>query len=119
MAKKQVIEYFVEVQNLYFEMLNDAKDFDEALQDGHVTEEQVEQAQLMLDRAKDNYERLAYILMLLNQPNRKKKVDRHINQNRMLYDHTGHLSKENTLRMIKEDLALFKEYIKKEKNKWV
>jgi hypothetical protein len=115
MAKRHVLSYYLQVQDLYFEMLRDAKDFDEALKDGFVTQEQVEQSQIMLNKTKDNYERLSYILFLLNQPNREKKIKRHKNQHKELHNHFNDVSQENTIKEIKDDLKTFKEFIKKEK----
>lgn len=115
MAKRHVIDYYLQVQDLYFEMLNDAKDFDDALKDGFVTQEQVEQSQMMFDRIKDNYDRLSYIIVLLNQPNRKKKLARHQNQNKKVYNYLREVSQENSLFEMKDDLKRFKEFIKKEK----
>lgn len=115
MAKRHVIDYYLQVQDLYFEMLNDAKDFDDALKDGFVTQEQVEQSQMMFDRIKDNYDRLSYIIVLLNQPNRKKKLARHQNQNKEVYNYLREVSQENSLFEMKDDLKKFKEFIKKEK----
>ncbi len=116
MAKKHVINYYRQVQDLYFEMLEDAKDFDKALKDGHVTQEQVEQSQMMLDRVKDNYERLSYIILLLNQPARKNKLKNHQRQNKKVYSYLDSVSQEVSLKEAQDDLKQFKEFIKKEKS---
>lgn len=115
MAKKHVIDYYKQVQDLYFEMLDDVKDFDEALKGGFVTEEQVEQSQMMLNRTKDNYERLSYIILLLNQPVRNKKMKRHKNQNKKLYNHFETISQDTSIKEMQDDLKRFKEYIEKGK----
>jgi len=118
MAKKHVMSYYKQIQDLYFEMLEDVKDFDEALKGGYVTEEQVEQSQMMLDKTKDHYERLSYIILLLNQPTRDKKLNRHKSQNKKLYNYFENTSQDRVLSEIQDDLKKFKEYIKKEKTKW-
>jgi len=117
MAKKHVMSYYKQIQDLYFEMLEDVKDFDEALKGGYVTEEQVEQSQMMLDKTKDHYERLSYIILLLNQPTRDKKLNRHKSQNKKLYNYFENTSQDRVLSEIQDDLKKFKEYIKKEKTK--
>lgn len=116
MAKKHVINYYRQVQDLYFEMLEDVKDFDKALKDGHVTQEQVEQSQMMLDRVKDNYDRLSYIIVLLNQPARKNKLKNHQRQNKKVYSYLDSVSQEASLKEAQDDLKQFKEFIKKEKS---
>ena len=115
MAKKHVVNYYRQIQDLYFEMLNDVKDFDEALKGGFVTDEQVEQSQMMLTKVKENYERLSYILLLLNQPVRDKKLDRYKKQNKNLYSYLENMSQDNALKEMQDDLKQFKEFIKKEK----
>ena len=115
MAKKHVINYYNQVQELYFELLADVKDFDEALRDGHVTQEQADEASQMLFRVKDNYERLSYIIMLLNQPTRNKKIKKHESQHKEVYGYLNHVSKDVTLDKMQDDLKKFKEFIRKEK----
>lgn len=117
MAKRHVIEYYKQVQDLYFDMVQDTVDFDEALQAGHVSQEQVDQANEMLQRVKDNYDRLSYIIVLLNQPNKKKKLKKHKNQHKEVYSFLDSVSEETTLKEIQDDLKQFKEYIKQEKEK--
>lgn len=117
MAKKHVINYYNQIQDMYFEMLDDVKDFDEALKGGYVTQEQVEQSQMMLDKAKDHYERLSYIILLLNQPAGNKKLKKHKNQNKRLYNFFKNMSQEKTIDETQDNLKKFKEYIKKERNK--
>ena len=116
MAKKHVINYYRQIQDLYFEMLEDVKDFDKALKDGHVTQEQVEQSQMMLGRVKDNYDRLSYIVLLLNQPTRKNKLKNHQRQNKKVYNYLDSVSQEVSLKEAQDDLKQFKEFIKKEKS---
>lgn len=115
MSKRHVIDYYLQVQDLYFEMLDDVKDFDEALKGGFITQEQVEQSQMMLARVKDNYDRLSYIVVLLNQPNRKTKLKKHLTQNKKVYNYLRDVSQENSLSEMNDDLKKFKEFIKKEK----
>jgi iron uptake system EfeUOB component EfeO/EfeM len=81
MSLKHVKHYYLQCQEQYFDMLNDAKDFDEALKKGLVDQEQFDQAQVLLNKIKENYERLSYIMYLFVQPNRPNKVAKFNKQN--------------------------------------
>lgn len=73
MAVRHVREYYKLMEQQYLDMLQNVKDFDELLKQGVVPEEVMQQAKSMLDAMKSNYDRLSYIMLLLNQPNRNKK----------------------------------------------
>lgn len=73
MAVRHVREYYKLMEQQYLDMLQNVKDFDELLKQGVVPEEVMQQAKSMLDAMKSNYDRLSYIMLLLNQPNRDKK----------------------------------------------
>lgn len=106
MALKHVKEYFIEVQNQYFEMLKDVSDFDKALKAGEVEQEQFDQAQEILNRVKDNYERLAFILHLFEKPRRDKKHAKYNKQNPLLATHF----KDDKVRVITENNDALKEF---------
>lgn len=74
MALKDVKKYYKQIESTYIEMANSAKDFDEALKDGFVTQEQFDQASQMFAKIKENYDRITYIMYLFMQPARKQKV---------------------------------------------
>ena len=115
MAKKHIIEYYLQVQSVYFEMLQDAKEFDKELAGGYLTQEQVQQSQEMLESIKDNYDRLSYIILLLNMPTKDKKAKKHIKQNQVLFDYTAGISREMTLQDMQDELKQFRLYIKQQK----
>ena len=73
MARKDVLTYYKQVEEQYLEMLQDAKDYDEAYKNGQITEEQFNQAVKSLEIVKINYERLSFVIFLLNAPARDKK----------------------------------------------
>ena len=60
-------------------MKADLADFEQALKDGFITEEQMQAAFEEVDRVQQNYERLSYIMYLLNLPNREAKRKRPTN----------------------------------------
>lgn len=115
MAKKHVINYYKQVQDTYFEMLNDVADFDQAYKDGIISQEQFDNAQILLEKIKDNYERLSYILLLLNQPSKKEKLKKFKNQNKKVYSYLENVSQDKSISESEDALKELKELIRKEK----
>ena len=56
MARKDVIKEFKSIEDQYLEMVNTAKDYDEALADKFITQDQYEYAQDLVRDLKLNYE---------------------------------------------------------------
>jgi len=81
MAVRDIKEYFYKIQDQYLEMKADLADFDQALKDGHITEDQLQAAKDEVLVIEQNYTRLAYVLYLLELPNRKSKQARYNKQN--------------------------------------
>lgn len=77
MAIRDVKEYYFKMLSQYLEMKADLADFEQALKDGFITEEQMQAAFDEVDKVQQNYERLSYIMYLLNLPNRKSKQKKH------------------------------------------
>ena len=73
MALRDVKEYYFKMLSQYVEMKADLADFEQALKDGFITEDQLQAAFEEVDKVQQNYERLSYIMYLLNLPNRKSK----------------------------------------------
>ena len=76
MAIKDVRYYYYTMLSQYLEEKQNLEDFSEALKDGLITEEQMQEAMENVVSLEENYHRLAYIMYLLDMPNRdsKKKV---------------------------------------------
>ena len=111
MAKADVNLYFLEVQNEYFEMLDNLKEFKELAQEGKITQEDYDQMLKEVELVKSNYERIAYIIMLMNKPNRKDKEQADINKS--WYNALSGASKEAIINESKDVLADLKAMIKK------
>ena len=73
MAVKDVRHYFYTVLSQYIEEKQNLADFEEALKEGLITEEQMQEATDTVASLETNYYRLAYIMYLLDIPNRKDK----------------------------------------------
>ena len=73
MAIRDVKDYYFKMVAQYLEMKADLADFEQALKDGFITEDQMQAAFDEVNKVQQNYERLSYIMYLLNLPNRKSK----------------------------------------------
>ena len=113
MAKKHVNSYFLEVQNNYFEMLDNLKEFKELAEQGRISQDDYDNMLAEVELNKCNYERIAYIIMLLNKPNKKDKEED--DMNRAWYKELQGASKEAILNESIDVLVDLKALIKKGK----
>lgn len=86
MAVKDVKEYYYKMLAQYLEMKNDLADFEEALKNGFITEDQMQTALEEVNALQLNYDRLTYIMYLLELPNRRSKHARHNKANKKILD---------------------------------
>ena len=84
MAVKDVKQYYYAMLAQYIEMKADLADFEQALADGFITEEQLEAIREDVLRVENNYERLSYIMYLLEMPNKKSKKVKYAKTNKKL-----------------------------------
>jgi hypothetical protein len=84
MAVKDVKDYYFKMLAQYLEMKNDLADFEQALKDGFITEDQMQAALEEVNALQLNYDRLTYIMYLLELPNRRSKHERHNKANKKL-----------------------------------
>ena len=100
MSVKHVEEYYNQICRQYQEMLDDIKDLEKECAEGIVEPERIDRLKEQIAPIKNNYERWAYMMFLLHQPNRQSKVKRYQKQNEKLL---RSLSKENSLDAILEE----------------
>ena len=112
MAKRHVIRYFLEMENTYIEMQDTLKELQQLAQDGKVEESTYLSAKEEVDIIKQNYERISYIMFLLNKPNRKSKNDYEEKLNKQWYDYLKSSSKEAVLDESKDALLEFKKIVR-------
>lgn len=111
MAKRHVVEYFLQVEYQYLEMLDNLKEFKELLAANRISNEEFQQAIAEIELIKANYERISYIMFLLNKPNRKTKEE--VELAKSWYDALQYASKEAIIDENKDALAKIKDMIKK------
>ena len=86
MAVKDVKEYYFKLIVQKAELEADLADFEEALKNGFITEEQMQAAKDELVPYQINLDRLTYIMYLLELPNRKTKKAKFAKQNKKILD---------------------------------
>ena len=86
MAIKDVRHYFYTMLAQYVEEKQNLADFEDALKEGLITEEQMQEATDTVANLEANYYRLAYIMYLLDMPNRKSKKDAYVRQYNPIID---------------------------------
>ena len=86
MAVKDVKEYYFKLIAQKAELEADLADFEEALKNGFITEEQMQAAKDELIPYQINLDRLTYIMYLLELPNRKAKKAKHNKANRKIIE---------------------------------
>lgn len=112
MAKRHVIRYFLEVEHNYVETMEVLKELQELANQGKVEESTYLNVEKDLEVIKTNYERIAYIIFLLNKPNRSKKEAYEEKINKSWYDGLKFASKEAIMDESRDALAHFKEIVK-------
>lgn len=73
MAIRDVKKYLYSVQQQVLDLRADIKDFDQALKDGYITEDRLDEVKDELAKIEINYQRLLYIMYLFELPQRKSK----------------------------------------------
>lgn len=101
MAKKDVQQYFYSMLAQYIEEKQNLADFEEALKEGHITQEQMQEALGNVADLETNYHRLAYIMYLLDMPNRGSKKASYVKQHKAILDELTRLGAD--VNSIKEE----------------
>jgi benzoyl-CoA reductase/2-hydroxyglutaryl-CoA dehydratase subunit BcrC/BadD/HgdB len=86
MAIKDVRQYYYNMLGQYLEEKQNLADFEEALKNGLITEDQMQEAMTTVEDLEKNYHRLAYIMYLLDMPNRKDKKEGYVKQHKQILD---------------------------------
>ena len=84
MAVKDVRNYFYNMLGQYLEEKQNLADFEEALKEGHITQEQMQEALDTVANLETNYHRLVYIMYLLDMPNRGSKKASYVKQHKTI-----------------------------------
>ena len=85
----------------YLEEKQNLADFEEALKEGNITQEQMQEALAVVADLENNYHRLVYIMYLLDMPNRKDKKAHYIKQYKVILDELKNLGAD--IESVKEE----------------
>ena len=119
MAAKDVKEYYFKLIAQKAELEADLADFEEALKNGFITEEQMQAAKDELIPYQINLDRLTYIMYLLELPNRKAKKAKFAKQNKKILDELGkrNADEQSVISENKSALDTFRKEVKELLNK--
>lgn len=117
MSKRDVTNIYLQQQQLYLGMLENAKEFDRMYKAGEISKERFEQAQREVEKIKDNYLQISYFMLELQKPYKKRERKEWERKNKVLYDALQGYSKEALLDETKDALADFRAMIDEAKAK--
>ena len=119
MAIKDVRDYYHSMLAQYLEEKQNLDDFAEALKDGLITEEQLQEVTEIVADLEKNYYRLTYIMYLLNMPNRPSKKAGYARQQKNVREglHDLNADEESVVKENKDALAHFKKALRALKEK--
>ena len=119
MARRHLVQYYVELESNYSQMLEDVKDLEQSYESGAIDYERYSHLRDTLtpeiESLKEEFERLSYVMFLLNIPNRVKKEDKFKKENSTYFAYLDKFSQENVIDETHDVLARFKEQVKKYK----
>ena len=95
MSKKDVDVYYKEMCAQYSEMMSDLKDIEKEVSENICPPEQLERMKKILQPIKTNYERISYIMYLLNMPEKNHKKKKYEKQNKKILDRFSNNSTKN------------------------
>ena len=73
MAYKHIKEYYDKICEQYLEMKDEIRDFEIEAQNNIMEPERLDMIKEQIKPLMDNYERISFIMYLLNRPNKKEK----------------------------------------------
>ena len=119
MAARDVKEYYFKLIAQKAELEADLADFEEALKNGFITEEQMQAAKDELIPYQINLDRITYIIYLLELPNRKAKKAKFAKQNKKILDELGkrNADEQSVIAENKSALDAFRKEVKELLNK--
>ena len=119
MAVKDVKEYYFKLIAQKAELEADLADFEEALKNGFITEEQMQAAKDELVPYQINLDRLTYIMYLLELPNRKAKKAKFAEQNKKILNELEkrNANEQSVISENKSALDAFRKEVKELLNK--
>lgn len=82
MSVKDVRKYYAEISEQYEQMISEIRDFEQEAMNGMFEPEKLDEIKQRIQPLKTNFERIAYIIFLLDKPNKKKKEKSYIKRNK-------------------------------------
>ena len=97
MSVKHVKEYYNKISAQYLEMQELIKEMETECTNSMKSPEFLENLKISIKPIKEQYNNLSYIMYLLNQPNRKEKQKRYIQQNKNILKNIDEKYKQDSV----------------------
>ena len=97
MSVKHVKEHYLKVVKQYIDMQQELREFDEEAAKGLFDPDRLDSIKELLAPLKENYERWSYMMFMLNQPERKKKVTKYTRQHKKLLQSLNEVNSPNNI----------------------
>lgn len=111
MSKKDLDNYYKTITDQYNEMLENIHEIENSAENNMVSSDMLDNMKTMILPLKTNYERLSYVMFLLNQPARRHKVKKYKDQNKKALEK---LDNNNSLEAVVEENKKVIDDLKKE-----
>lgn len=80
MAVRDIKNYYYTMLDQYCQEKENLADYEQAFKEGYITEDQLSEAKDYFAKLEENFERVKYIIFLLDAPNRKAKQPKYNKQ---------------------------------------
>ena len=110
MSKKDVEKYYDTVNAQYHSFVEELSDFEDLCASNLVSPEVVTNAKKCFQVVKDNWERLNYVMYLLNKPVKKSKHEKYNRTSKKLLDNS--ISDKQVIKENQESNTNFKNIVK-------
>lgn len=100
MAYKHLFDYYNQICEQYQDMVDNLKDFEQEAMKGLIEPERLDQIKESIQPLMRNYERISYIMYLVNKPARKQKAAKYDKQ---CAKTLKKLKENNDLQAVKEE----------------
>lgn len=99
MSVKHVNEYYKKICNDYKNMVNTLVEMEEYVQQNIISPEKLDNIKESVEAMKSNYQRISWIMYLLNLPNKKEKRVKYERQNKCSFNELKDIASIDTIHM--------------------
>lgn len=115
MARRDVLHYYYDIQKSYLEMVDVIKEVEDSYKNGNIDYDRysdlLERLSPEIEKSKEVYELMSYVMFLYNIPQRPKKGEKYRKQNEVYFKYLKKYSSEEKIKEQEEGLKKIREII--------